>query len=584
MKNIFFRIYSHLNIQRRLQFLILFLLMISASLFEVVSLGAVLPFLSVLTSPEQLFNSSSIKYFINLADISEPTDLLFPITFIFSVTVILSGFMRFLLLWFQTRLCYSIGADFSYEIYRKTLYQKYSVHISRNSSEVISGISNKANSIIYAALIPVLSTLSSLLMLFMMLGMLLYINPIVTIATILGFSLIYIAIIKFANSKLGFYSQLSSVKSNEVIKAIQEGLGGIRDVLLDGTQKTYCEIYRNADYPLRRAQANIVIIGGSPRFGIESLGIVLIAILAYSLTSQEGGIGTAIPTLGALALGAQRMLPILQQAYSNWTVIRSSESYLNDTLDLLDQPLPAHAYNHNSEIIPFNSQICLKNVRFKYSSDGPLVLNDINIVIKKGEKIGFIGTTGSGKSTLLDIVMGLISPNEGHVLIDNCLIDDENCRSWQARIAHVPQSIFLSDTTIAENIAFGVPFDSIDFNRVTESAKHAQIADVIGQWENEYLTHVGERGVRLSGGQRQRIGIARALYKKADIIVFDEATSALDNETETEVMESIKGLSRDLTIIIVAHRLSTLKDCDKIVELKNGVIHKIGVYESLVKF
>ena len=583
MKNIFRRIFSHLNARRRFQFVILFFLMIIASFSEVISLGAVLPFLSVLTSPEELFKSSFIKSFIGILKVKEPEDLLFPITLVFSVTVILSGIMRFLLLWFQTRLCYSIGADFSFDIYRKTLFQKYSVHISRNSSEVISGISNKANSIIYAALIPILSSLSSALMLLMMFGVLLYINPLVTLATILGFSLIYTVIIKFANSKLAYYSQLNSIKSNQVVKAIQEGLGGIRDVLLDGTQNTYCEIYKNADFPLRRAQANIVIIGGSPRFGIESLGIVLIAILAYSLASQEGGIGTAIPTLGAFAMGAQRMLPILQQAYSNWTIIRSSESFLNDTLDLLDQPLPSYALNENNNPIPFNKEIYLNNIHFKYSKTAPLVLKEINIKIKKGQKIGFIGTTGSGKSTLLDIFMGLISPTSGHLYIDSTIIDDENCRSWQAHIAHVPQSIFLSDSTIAENIAFGVPYELIDFGRVKESANYAQIADVIESWENQYLTNVGERGVRLSGGQRQRIGIARALYKKADVIVFDEATSALDNETEREVMESIKGLSEDLTIVIVAHRLTTLKDCDTIIELKNGIIHKIGTYNNLVK-
>lgn len=584
MKGIFSRIYSHLNVRRRIQFVILFFLMIIASFSEVISLGAVLPFLSVLTSPEELFKSEFVKKFFDIVNVKKPMDLLFPITLLFSVTVILSGIMRFLLLWFQTRLCYSIGADFSFDIYRKTLYQKYSVHISRNSSEVISGISNKANSIIYAALIPILSSLSSALMLLMMFGVLLYINPLVTCATILGFSLIYTIIIKFANSKLSYYSQLNSIKSNQVVKAIQEGLGGIRDVLLDGTQNTYCEIYKSADFPLRRAQANIVIIGGSPRFGIESLGIVLIAILAYSLASQDGGIGTAIPTLGAFAMGAQRMLPILQQAYSNWTIIKSSESFLNDTLDLLDQPLPDYALNENyNNPIIFKNEIVLKNIHFRYSPAAPFVLKEINVKIKKGEKIGFIGTTGSGKSTLLDIFMGLISPSIGQLYIDRTEINDENCRTWQAHIAHVPQAIFLSDSTIAENIAFGVPYELIDFERVRESAKLAQMAEVIESWEGQYLTNVGERGVRLSGGQRQRIGIARALYKKADVIVFDEATSALDNETEREVMESIKGLSNDLTIVIVAHRLSTLKDCDKIIELKNGIVHKVGSYENLIK-
>jgi ATP-binding cassette subfamily B protein len=555
--------------------------MIIASFAEVISLGAVIPFLSVLTSPESLLKSTTIQKIIFKFQIKNPKDLLLPITIFFSITVILSGIMRFVLLWFQTRLCYSVGADFSYNIYRKTLFQKYSIHISRNSSEVISGISNKANSIIYAALLPLLSTLSSILMLFMMLSILLYINTQVTIITVLGFILIYSLIIKFANKKLAYYSSLSSIKSSQVVKAIQEGLGGIRDVLIDGTQNAFCEIYKNADFPLRRAQANVVIIGGSPRFGIESLGIVLVAILAYSLSSREGGIGTAIPTLGAFALAAQRMLPILQQAYSNWTIIKSSEAYLSDTLDLLDQPLPKYANEEKIAPINFTSKIILQNISFKYLDKYPFVLKNLNLEINKGEMIGFIGTTGSGKSTLLDILMGLISPTKGNILIDNLVLDESNFRSWQTHIAHVPQSIFLSDSTIAENIAFGVPFEKIDFKKIKLVCEKAQISDIIETWEKKYLTMVGERGIRLSGGQRQRIGIARALYKNAEVIVFDEATSALDNKTELDVMSSINNLSQELTIIIVAHRLTTLKNCNKIIELKNGEISNIINYSDL---
>ena len=579
---LFFRIYQHIDSRRKVQFGLLLILMIIASFAEVVSLGAVIPFLSVLTSPESLLESNTIQAFILKFDIKNPRDLLLPITIFFSIAVILSGIMRFVLLWFQTRLCYSVGADFSYSIYRKTLFQKYSIHISRNSSDVISGISNKANSIIYAALLPLLSTISSILMLVMMLSVLLYISAKVTIITVLGFVLIYSFIIKFANKKLAYYSSLSSTKSNQVVKAIQEGLGGIRDVLIDGTQNAFCQIYKNADFPLRRAQANVVIIGGSPRFGIESLGIVLVAILAYSLSSRDGGIGTAIPTLGAFALAAQRMLPILQQAYSNWTIIKSSEAYLSDTLDLLDQPLPEYANDEKIIPINFKSKIVFQDISFKYLDKYPFVLKNINLEVMKGEVIGFVGTTGSGKSTLLDILMGLITPTKGKMLIDNLVLDECNFRSWQVKIAHVPQTIFLSDSSIAENIAFGVPLEKIDFEKIKIVCDKAHISDIIETWEDNYLTMVGERGVRLSGGQRQRIGIARALYKNAEVIVFDEATSALDNLTELEVMQSINNLSQELTIIIVAHRITTLKNCNRIIELKNGEISKISKYSDLL--
>jgi len=581
---LFKRIYRHIDHRRRFHILILLLLMIIASFSEILTLGAILPFLSVIISPEKLYyNNDFHKYFL-IFHINEPKNLLLPISVVFAITVVFSGLMRLSLLWFQTKICYAIGADFSYSIYKKTLYQKYSVHISRNSSEVISGISNKANSIIYGALIPFLSTISSVLMLSLLLGFLIFINPMVTIFSILGFAGIYASIIKFTDKRLSYYSYLSSIKSNEVVKVIQEGLGGIRDVLIDGTQNTYCEIYKKADTPLRNAQANVVIISGSPRFGIESLGIVLIIILAYTLAIRDEGIGEAIPTLGAFAMGAQRMLPILQQAYSCWAIIKSSEDYLNDTLHLLDQPLPNYALE-NDTLIPmkFNDKITIQNVSFKYSENTENVLNQICLEIKKGERIGFIGTTGSGKSTLLDILMGLISPNKGQLLIDDIPINEANSRFWQSHIAHVPQSIFLSDSSIAENIAFGVPFEHINMDRVREVALKAQISEVIETLELKYMTHVGERGIRLSGGQRQRIGIARALYKNADVIVFDEATSALDNQTEREVMRSIQSLSNELTVFIVAHRITTLKNCTKIVEISDGRIKKVGSYLEVVQ-
>jgi ATP-binding cassette subfamily B protein len=210
-----------------------------------------------------------------------------------------------------------------------------------------------------------------------------------------------------------------------------------------------------------------------------------------------------------------------------------------------------------------------------------MVLNKINLNIKKGSCVGFIGTTGSGKSTLLDIVMGLLAPTEGTFSVDGQVITIVNQRAWQAHIAHVPQSIFLADTTIEENIAFGVPKNKIDRRRVIQVARQSQIADIIAKWPSQYETIVGERGIRLSGGQRQRIGIARALYKKADVLIFDEATSALDNETEHMVMESIGELSEDLTVLIIAHRLTTLKKCTQIIEIVDSNIRRIGNYQDI---
>ena len=294
------------------------------------------------------------------------------------------------------------------------------------------------------------------------------------------------------------------------------------------------------------------------------------------------GFVSAIPTLAALALGAQRLLPALQNFYFNWTAIRGGQESVEDGLQFLEQSFPEHANKPNPSPISFKESIMLDRVSFQYNKDGEIVLKELGLTLEKGKRYGFIGTTGCGKSTLLDIIMGLLKPTQGFLKIDNQIIDEENHRSWQIIIAHVPQAIYLSDTSLAENIAFGLEVDKIDMKRVKEAAEKAQIAETIEALPQKYKTFVGERGIRLSGGQRQRIGIARALYKKAQVIVFDEATSALDNETELAVMEGIENLADDLTILIVAHRLTTLKRCDKIFRMDKGEVIEEGVYAEMV--
>lgn len=557
--------------------------MICASLAEVVSIGTVLPFLGVLTAPERVFDHKLAQPMIQALNLSEPKQLLLPLTIAFAFAALFSGVMRLMLLWAQTRISHAIGADFSISIYRRTLYQPYAVHVARNSSEVISGISGKANSLVHYVILPVLTILSSILMLFTILVALVAIEPMVAFAAFAGFGAIYAVVIFASRNRLARDGQRMNREQNQVIKALQEGLGGIRDVLIDGTQSVYCKIYRDADLPLRRAQANIQIIGISPRFGIEALGMVLIAVLAYSLAGRPAGIASVIPVLGALALGAQRLLPVLQQAYSSWAAMSGGRASLSDALDLLEQPLPAYADAPLPAPIPFQHSITLNRVAFSYTPKGPSVLQELELNIPKGGRIGFIGSTGSGKSTLLDIIMGLLQPTEGSLAIDGVAITPQNHRAWQAHIAHVPQSIFLADTSIAENIAFGVTPGEIDLERVKVAARRAQIAETIEAWDKQYDTFVGERGIRLSGGQRQRIGIARALYKQANVIILDEATSALDGDTEKAVMQAIGTLGDELTVLIIAHRLTTLKNCSLVVELSNGEIKRTGTYQELVE-
>ncbi len=576
------RLWAHLNRRRKKQLGLLLAIMVIASFAEVVSIGAVLPFLGALMSPEQVFANEYIQSIVSSLQIAQPNQLLLPLTLLFIVAAIFSAGMRLTLIWAQTRLGHAIGVDLSVQTYEKTLYQPYSVHVSRNSSEIIAGISGKISSVVYNTLLPLLTAASSVLILVTIMAALIAIDPVVAVVTFGGFGAVYAVIMVLSRKRLTKNSQLISHESSQVVKALQEGLGGIRDVLIDGTQAVYCKIYRSADLPLRQAQANNQIISASPRFLIEALGITLIAAVAYALTGREGGIAAAIPLLGALAIGAQRLLPVLQQLYGSWSSLRGGQASLDDILDLLEQPFPAYARALASEPITFTKSIKLNNISFRYTDHTPPVLQGINLEIPKGARVGFMGTTGSGKSTLLDVLMALLLPEKGSLSIDETAINKQNFRNWQSHIAHVPQSIFLADTTIAENIAFGVSADQIDYQRVEMAARQAQIAKTIESWEKGYDTYVGERGVRLSGGQRQRIGIARALYKRADVIVLDEATSALDNETEAAVMDAIDEIGNDITLLIVAHRLSTLKTCNVICELEAGQIKRQGSYREIV--
>lgn len=585
------RLWCHTSLRRRNQFWVLLALMVVAAVAELFSIGAVLPFLGALTNPDRLFALPAAQPLIRTLGLSDPLQLLLPLTLIFGLASLAAGAVRVMLLWVTTRFSFAIGADMGINVYQRTLYQPYAVHVSRNTSEVISGISTKANSVVYSIVLPLLQLLAALIILLLILTSFVFFEPRITFLAFGGFGLIYFLIIKVAKKSLYKNSQAVSHESTQTIKALQEGLGGIRDVLIDGSQATYCDIYRNADQRLRRAQGSSVFIGQSPRYVMEAVGMSLIAILAYGLTQQtqpSSGQSVAIvvgalPVLGALALGAQRLLPVLQQAYWSWASVRGAESSLQDVLALLDQPLPKWLSENGIQHLPFNKNISLNDVSFTYRADLPYVLKGVSLNISKGSCVGFMGSTGSGKSTLLDIVMGLLSPTKGVLEVDGTKITLANCRAWQSHIAHVPQAIFLCDASIAENIAFGIPKDQIDFDRIKSAARKACIADTIESWPAKYETFVGERGVRLSGGQRQRIGIARALYKRADVIIFDEATSALDNETEAAVMDAIEALGKDHTLLIIAHRLSTLKNCEQIIEVEDGRLRIIDGFANISK-
>jgi ATP-binding cassette, subfamily B, bacterial PglK len=571
----------HLSKRRQKQFLMLLLLILLSSFAEVISIGAILPFLGVLTAPDQVYQHYLVQPVVSFLNIEQPKDLILPVTLIFILVVLASNLIRLTMLYTMTRLSHGAGADISINIYRKTLHQNYLVHSSRNSSEVIDGITQKTNTAI-SVITSLLMMITSIIILLGIIIVLFQINAQVASIAIVAFGVTYWAIIRFTRNQLKKNSNTIAKQSSLRIKVLQEGLGGIRDILLNRSQEFYSNTYKKSDITFRKAIGDNVFISTAPRYVVEALGMIFIASLAYIMINQDGLDKTVIPVLGAFALGAQKLLPALQQIYGSYSNIKGVKKSFQDVLDLLDQPLPDNIGKLTEKPMEFKKNISLKNISFRYSDDAPFVLNNINLKISKGMRIGFIGFTGSGKSTLLDIIMGLITPKNGTVSIDGTNLTDNNMRFWQAHIAHVPQSIYLTDGTIEENIAFGVTKNNISKARVQRAAKLAKLEELIGTWKDGYKTSVGERGVRLSGGQLQRIGIARALYKGSNVLVFDEATSALDTKTEEEVMKSIEGLGKELTTLIIAHRVTTLKNCDQIIKLeKNGSIEILG-YQDII--
>lgn len=572
------RLFSHLSARRRRQFTRVCLFMMVGAFAEMASIGALFPFLALLAAPEQILRNATLGPMI--ARIGLGADQLLPAaTGLFIFTAIAAMVIRLLLLRVAQRFVFGVGHDLGTGLYDHLLHQSYLYHTLHNSAQVQDGI-QKVNNVTNLFLQPLMQGIISLTVMVFILVTLAIVDPVLAGVAILSFGGIYVGISFTVRRVLARNSVRLSKFSMQRIQAIQEGMGSVRDVLIERAQPLYLRKFARLDKAFRDGQSLTTFLANAPRYLVEGVGMVLIAILTIFAANQPGGLAAALPALGALAIGAQRIMPLLQQVYFGWSQMMTNYHNLTNILDVLDQPVDRP--DRAATPLPFERAIDLRGVTFAYGSAGR-VLSDVSITIPKGARIGLVGRTGSGKSTILDTLMGLLQPQEGVLAIDGVPLEGAQDRfRWQANINHVPQAIFLSDDTLAANIAFGQEDDEIDMDRVRAAARAAHAAEFIEALPDGYASTVGERGTRLSGGQRQRIGLARALYARRPLLVLDEATSALDSATEDQVMEAIRALDADLTVIIVAHRLSTLRHCSKVIRLDGGRVIAEGSYDEII--
>ena len=577
------KFWYNFNRRRKKQFLLLLFLMIVTAFAEVISLSIVYPFITIITTPDKIFNNSIIYNLSDRLGIVTADQLILPITIVFIIMTISVGFLRAFFLALSALLSQVSVADLGIKAYERTLYQPYSIHVTRDSSDIISGIAKKMD-LSASVIFSLLTLLSAITMIIVILTFFLFIYPLLALVTGAILILLYVPTLIIVRKTLNNNSVIMAKEQNKVFKALNDGFGGIRDIILNGTQRVYAQAYFESDYALRYAQGKNLFIFTSPRYFFEIVGIVSIVIFAYFLNKQNEGFIVYLPLIGVLALGAQRLLPMVQLCYYSVSQMIGYYVPIKDTIELLDQPIPDETSNETAPPLLFNKYIQLDSIKYRYNSDSSWVLKGLNLSIAKNSRIGIVGETGGGKSTLLDILMGLLLPTEGQITIDGIKIVKDNIRAWQHLIAHVPQDIYLSNNSFYENIAFGISTDKIDKKQVKLAAVQAQLNEFIENLKDGYNTNVGEKGIKLSGGQKQRIGIARALYKNASVLFFDEATSSLDYNTEKNVIEAIEGLSKELTVIIVSHRLTFVENCDVIIQLDQGKVVFQGDYKKLLQY
>lgn len=563
------KLWSLHSAKRKIQYFSLIILMFLTSLAEMVSIGAVVPFLAVLSAPEAMMQNDAISFGMQFFELQTQNELITLISGIFILAAIMSGIFKYLFIYISTKLAVKAGIELSVKVFEACIKRPYNFHLANNSNDLMLIIFNKCHDVMYGVMLPFSALISSAISALGIIAILSYINAKVIITCFILIITVYGAILIFTSNLVRLNSQNIAKESTRAINYLKVALENICDIIINRSHNHFIQSYYLAVEKVRISQGAVSIIGASPRILIETTGIVLIAGLAIWLTNESGGVAKAIPTLGALALGAQRLLPAFQQIYVSVTSMRSVEVPLEEVMAYITSP-GFDGSKGEERPISFCKSIEFKNVCFQHLMASAKSVENLSFSVDVGDFVGIIGPTGSGKSTVLELIMGLLSPTSGQILIDGIPLEKQYLSNWYTKISYVPQNIYFADASIRENIAFGQSKAEIDDAKVMESSEHAQLSEHILKLGSGYEARIGEHGAFFSGGQKQRLGIARALYMASEIIILDEATSALDTETERKVMEQINAIKGDKTIFMVTHRAETLRYCNRVVDLSTG--------------
>lgn len=560
-------------------------LVILMAIAEVASVLAIGPFMALVGDIQQLQGDSAMGRAYRLMGFANPNDFLFSAGAVALLVLTLSALISSFTLWRLSMYGARVGADLGNRLYRHYLTQPWLFHATSNSSQLTNKIAQECQRMSSAIIQPIMQMNARIVTGMLMTLTLFIFNPLVASVGLLLFGSAYWLLFNTVRRQLQRNGKSISVQNSQRLKLMNEGFGGIKDTLLLGRQDNFTRSFNQASNEMARAMGNNQVLSQVPRFAMELLAFgAIIGLVLYLLKTHQGDLGDILPLLSIYALAGFKMLPALQQVYTSLTQVRGNVAALDNLRDDLIAssiavPLPRRT---GERWIP-REHITLQQIDFSYPDTQQAALHSLDMHIPANSVVGLVGASGSGKSTTIDLLLGLIHPQRGKLLVDGQPVCADNCRQWQNSLGYVPQSIFLADASISENIAFGVPSDEIDSAQVKRAANMAHLDELLASLPQGLGTRVGERGVQLSGGQRQRIGIARALYQDAQVLVLDEATSALDGITEKLVMDAIHDFAWQKTIIMIAHRLATVRECDIIFLLEAGRVVDQGSYNELVE-